>query len=94
MVDPIIKRILCENQRVYTHFITLVVAVVDDVIIKSKMSDIPKTFIIILTCLDDCKYKVSNLYKVINLLAVANMSDKIPQDLCGWHSPSFNCRGV
>ena len=34
-------------------------------------------------CLDDCTYEVSVPYKVINLLAVANMSEKTLQDLWG-----------
>ena len=39
------------------------------------------------TCLDDCACKVSSPYKVFNLLAVANMSEKTPQDLWECTSP-------
>ena len=40
------------------------------------------------TCLEDCTYQVSSPYKVFNLLAVANMSEKTPLDLWGVH-PTF-----
>ena len=32
--------------------------------------------LVIRTCLDDCAYQVSSPYKVFNLVAVANMSEK------------------
>ena len=35
-----------------------------------------KTFGMISMCLDDCTYKVASPYKVFNLLAVVNMSQK------------------
>ena len=41
------------------------------------MLDIPQNvFFFIRTCLGDCTYQVSSLYKVFNLVAVANMSEK------------------
>ena len=45
----------------------------------------------ILTFLDDCTYQVSRPYKVFNLLAVANMSAKTPQDLCGGVQLPLGC---
>ena len=57
---------------------------IDDVINTSKMSDkTQKTFFVIRTRLGDCTYQVSNPYKVFHLVAVANMSEKTPQDLWG-----------
>ena len=49
---------------------------IDDVINTSKMSDMPKTFFVIRTRLDDCTYQVSSSYKVFDLVAAANMSEK------------------
>ena len=36
----------------------------------------------IVMCLDDCTYQGSSPYKVFKLLAVVNMSEKTPLDLC------------
>ena len=56
---------------------------IDDVMNTSKMLDMPHNFLMILTCLDDCSYQVSSPYKMFNLLAVDNISEKKPQDLLG-----------
>ena len=49
---------------------------IDDVIDTSKLSDMPQNFFVIRTRLGDCTYQVSSPYKVFNLVAVANMSEK------------------
>ena len=49
---------------------------IDDVINTSKISDMPQNFFRNRTRLDDCAYQVSSPYKVFNLIAVANMSEK------------------
>ena len=49
---------------------------IDDVINPSKMSDMPQNFFVIRTRLSHCIYQVSSPYKVFNLVAVANMSEK------------------
>ena len=41
------------------------------------------------TRLGDCAYQVSSPYKVFNLVAVANMSEKTPPDLWGDVHPPF-----
>ena len=66
---------------------------IDDVIDTSKMLHMPPTLLMILTCLDDCMYHVSSPYKVSNMLAVANMSEQTPQDLCGGVRLPFGCHG-
>ena len=38
-------------------------------------------------CLGYCAYQVSNPYKVFNLVAVGNMSEKTPLDLWGCIPP-------
>ena len=48
-----------------------------------------KTFSMSLTCQDDYTFKVPSQYKAINLPAVANMSEKAPQDLLGLVHPPF-----
>ena len=54
------------------------------------MSDMPQNFFVIRTHLGDCTYQVSSPYKVFNLVAVANMSEKTPLDLWGGvHPPPF-----
>ena len=42
-----------------------------------------QTFWMVSTCVEDCIYQVSSPYKMFNLLAVANMSEKTPLDLWG-----------
>ena len=48
----------------------------------------PQNFVMILMCLDDFTYQVSSSYKVLNLLAMANMYKNTPLDLWGLH-PHF-----
>ena len=77
------------KSRVSTHFITLAVANnckmtwksdIDDVMNTSKMSNLPQNFS------NDSnvskEFFISSPYKVFNLLAVANMFEKTPLDLC------------
>ena len=47
------------------------------------MLDMHQKKFVIRTRLGDCAYQVSSPYKVFNLLVVANMSEKTPQDLWG-----------
>ena len=51
------------------------------------MLDSLKAFFMLRTYIDDCTYQVSSPYKVFNLLAVGNMSEKTPQDLWGLYTP-------
>ena len=48
-----------------------------------------KTFFVIGTCLDDCTYQVSSPYKVFNLVAVANMSERNTSKFMGGVQPPF-----
>ena len=44
-------------------------------------------------CLDDCACKVSSPYKVFNLVAVANMSEKNTSRFIGGVHPPLGCHG-
>ena len=48
----------------------------DDVINTAKMSDMHQNFFNDSKVSKDCTYQISSPYKVFNLLAVANMSEK------------------
>ena len=66
---------------------------IDDVINKSKMSDMPQNFFCDKNGLGDCTYQVSSPYKVFNLVAVANMSEKNTSRFMGGVHPPLVCHG-